>query len=324
MKEISMKIIEGFQIGHCEDVHAATGCTVVMFPEGAVTGVDVRGGAPGTRETDLLNPVNLVEKAHAVILAGGSAFGLDAAGGVMKYLEENGFGFDVKVARVPIVSSAVLFDLPVGSAEIRPDAEMGYNACIDAKKVNLMTGSVGAGTGATVGKLKGYDRAMKGGVGYCTIEVGELKVSALMVVNAMGDVVNPETGKIMAGLRSEDGKACVGTEAIMIKDGTQGKVSFSGNTTIGVVMTNADLNKNQATKIASMAQDGLARVIRPSHTMVDGDTIFAMSSNKVEADINLVGLLGMQAVEKAIMNGIVHSEALAGIPGYSDIAGGLL
>ncbi|RQD70995.1 MAG: peptidase S58 family protein [Tindallia sp. MSAO_Bac2] len=324
MREISMKIIDGFQIGHCEDVHAATGCTVVMFPEGAVTGVDVRGGAPGTRETDLLNPVNLVEKAHAVILAGGSAFGLDAAGGVMKYLEEKGFGFDVKVARVPIVSSAVLFDLPVGSADIRPDAEMGYNACINAKKVNLITGSVGAGAGATVGKLKGYDRAMKGGAGYCTIEVGELKVSALMVVNAMGDVVNPETGKIMAGLRSEDGKSCVGTEATMIKDGIQGKISFDGNTTIGVVMTNADLNKNQATKIASMAQDGLARVIRPSHTMVDGDTIFAMCSNEVEADINLVGLLGMQAVEKAIMNAIAHSEGLAGIPGYSDIVDGLL
>lgn len=320
MKEIFMNGINRFRIGHSQDIEAATGCTVVLCPEGATAGVDVRGGAPGTRETDLLNPINLVDQIHGIMLAGGSAYGLDAAGGVMQYLEERGYGFDVQVAKVPIVSSAVLFDLPVGNPYRRPDAAMGYQACVNAKTSNLKVGSVGVGTGATIGKLKGYEQAMKGGIGFSTLEAGKLKVHALVAVNALGDVVDPVTGKIVAGLRTVDGKALAGTEETMIADGSDKKVSFSGNTSLGVVMTNAKMDKVQATKVASMAQDGLARVIRPCHTMMDGDTIFALSSGEVAADVSLIGVMAAKTIEEAVLNAITNAEGLAGIPDIKDLA----
>ncbi len=320
MKHIFMNGINGFRIGHSQDIEAATGCTVVLCPEGATAGVDVRGGAPGTRETDLLNPVNLVEQVHGIMLAGGSAYGLDAAGGVMQYLEERGYGFDVQVAKVPIVSSAVLFDLSIGNPYRRPDAAMGYQACLNAKTSSLKVGSVGAGTGATIGKLKGYEQAMKGGVGFSTLKAGKLKVHALVAVNALGDVVDPVTGKIVAGLRTVDGKAFAGTEETMIADGTDKKVSFSGNTSLGVVMTNSKMDKAQATKVASMAQDGLARVIRPCHTMMDGDTIFALSAGDVAADVSLIGIMAAKTIEEAVLNAITNAEGLAGIPDIKDLA----
>ncbi len=320
MKHIFMNGINGFRIGHSQDIEAATGCTVVLCPEGATAGVDVRGGAPGTRETDLLNPVSLVEQVHGIMLAGGSAYGLDAAGGVMQYLEERGYGFDVQVAKVPIVSSAVLFDLSIGNPYRRPDAAMGYQACLNAKTSSLKVGSVGAGTGATIGKLKGYEQAMKGGVGFSTLKAGKLKVHALVAVNALGDVVDPVTGKIVAGLRTVDGKAFAGTEETMIADGTDKKVSFSGNTSLGVVMTNSKMDKAQATKVASMAQDGLARVIRPCHTMMDGDTIFALSAGDVAADVSLIGIMAAKTIEEAVLNAITNAEGLAGIPDIKDLA----
>ncbi|SFH72263.1 L-aminopeptidase/D-esterase [Tindallia magadiensis] len=314
MEEKSNKIMGNFHIGHSQHWEAATGCTVVICPKGATAGVDVRGGAPGTRETDLLNPVNLVDKIHAVLLAGGSAFGLDAAGGVMRYLEEKGYGFDAKVAKIPIVCSAVLFDLPVGNAQIRPDASMGYKASLNSEKNCFQVGSIGAGTGATVGKLKGYHRAMKGGIGYGALQSGALEVSALVAVNALGDVIDSGTGEILAGLRTEDGKGFAETEKIMIGNREENKVSLNGNTTIGVVMTNGIGTKSQMTKIASMAQNGIARSIRPSHTMVDGDTIFAMSSGDIEADTSLMGVMAAIAVERAIIDGVTKAEDLAGIP----------
>ena len=324
MKEIFLNGINGFRIGHSQDIEAATGCTVVLCPEGATAGVDVRGGAPGTRETDLLNPINLVDQVHGVILAGGSAYGLDAAGGVMQYLEERGYGFDVQVAKVPIVSSAVLFDVPVGNPSRRPDAAMGYQACVNAKNSSLKIGSVGAGTGATIGKLKGYGRAMKGGIGFSVLQTGDLRVHALIAVNALGDVLDPATGKLVAGLRTSDGKALAGTEETMMADGTDKKISFSGNTSLGVVMTNARIDKAQATKVASMAHDGLARVVRPCHTMMDGDTIFALGSGAVKADVSLIGIMAAKTIEVAVLNAVTNAEGLAGIPGIKELENRLL
>lgn len=319
MKEIKIIDIEGIKVGHEQDLEAATGCSVIICEEGATAGVDVRGGAPGTRETDLLNPVNLVEKIHAVVLAGGSAFGLDAATGVMQYLEENGIGFDVQVTKVPIVCSAVLFDLAIGNHKVRPDKNMGYKACVNATNKQCPEGNVGAGTGATVGKLMGMDRAMKGGIGVYGLQVGELKVAALVAVNCLGDVVDPGNGKILAGTLKEDGKTLANTEELMIKQYNKKKNFFSENTTIGVVVTNGKLNKSQANKLASMAHDGYGRTIRPAHSMFDGDTIFALATGKVEANINVIGLLSARVVEQAVVRAVKKVKSLCGIKAYSDL-----
>lgn len=319
MKEIKFVNIDGINVGHAQDIEAGTGCSVILCKEGASAGVDVRGGAPGTRETDLLNPVNLVEKIHGVVLAGGSAFGLDAASGVMQYLEERNVGFDVGVTKVPIVSSAVLFDLTVGNSKVRPNKEMGYIACINSENnTEDVQGNIGAGTGATVGKFLGPEYSMKGGIGSYCVQVGDLQVGALIAVNCLGDVIDPENGKILAGALNED-RTFINTEEIMIKNYSEKKNVFSGNTTIGVVATNAILTKSQANKIASMAHNGYGRTMRPAHSMFDGDTIFAMATGKVEADINVIGLLAARTVEKAVVNAILNASTMYGHIAYKDL-----
>ena len=319
MREIEFTAIDGIRVGHAEELEAATGCTVVICEAGAAAGVDVRGGAPGTRETDLLDPSNLVQKVHAILLAGGSAFGLDAAAGVMQYLEERKIGFDVRVTRVPIVCGAVLFDLTVGDPSVRPDREMGYRACRNAGTAPLRQGSVGAGTGASVGKVCGMGRAMKGGLGSCAWEVEGLQVGALVAVNCLGDVLDPLTGERVAGVLAEDGRTLADTEEIMIRAFAEKKDLFSGNTTIGVVATNASLTKAQAAKLASMAQNGYARTMRPAHSMVDGDTIFALATGSIDADLSVVGLLAARAMERAVVAAVKNAESLCGLACYADI-----
>ncbi len=316
---IDISEIGGIRIGHAQDLTAATGCTVIICDEGATAGVDVRGGAPGTRETDLLNPVNLVQQIHAVVLAGGSAFGLDAAGGVMQYLEEHHIGFDVQVTRVPIVCAAVLFDLTVGDWRVRPDREMGYIACMDAGRGGSCHGNVGAGAGASVGKIMGPLRSMKSGFGSCAFQVGDLKVGALVAVNCLGDVMNPLTGEKLAGPLQEDMQTLADTEDIMMRRCADMRNLFSGNTTIGVVATNASLTKSQATKLASMSQNGYARTMRPAHTMYDGDTIFAVSVGGVIADLTVVGFLAARAMEGAVITAVKSATSLCGLKCCSDI-----
>jgi L-aminopeptidase/D-esterase-like protein len=297
----------------------ATGCTVVISEEGATVGVDVRGGAPGTRETDLLDPVNLIEKVHAVILAGGSAFGLDGACGVMQYLEENSIGFDVGVTRVPIVCGAVLFDLTIGDHRIRPDKAMGYQACLNSSSSESRQGNIGAGTGATVGKILGPARSMKSGLGCHGVRIGELKIGALVAVNCLGDVIDPETGEKLAGLLDEHRMKLADTEEIMIRSYAEKKNLFTGNTTIGIVATNAAFTKSQATKLASMAQNGYARTMRPAHSMFDGDTVFAMATGRVEADLSVVGMLSARVMERAVVSAVKSAAPLGGFKCYADL-----
>jgi len=319
MKEIEFAEIEGIKVGHAQNIDAATGCSIIISEEGAIVGVDVRGGAPGTRETDLLNPVNLVEKVHAILLAGGSAFGLDAAAGTMQYLEEREIGFDVQVTRVPIVCGAVLFDLTIGDHRIRPDKEMGYQACLNADKKESRQGNIGAGTGATVGKILGIGRAMKSGLGCYAIQAGDLKVGALVAVNCLGNVIDPLTGERLAGPLNEDMQSLADTEEIMVNSYSEKKNLFSSHTTIGVVATNAAFTKAQMTKLASMAQNGYARTMRPAHSMFDGDTVFAMSSGNVEADLSVVGLLVARVMERAVIASIKNTESLCGLKCYADL-----
>jgi L-aminopeptidase/D-esterase-like protein len=319
VQEIEFTAIGGIRVGHAEDLKAATGATVIISEAGATVGVDVRGGAPGTRETDLLNPVNLVDRVHAVLLAGGSAFGLDAAAGVMQYLEEREIGFDVRVTRVPIVCAAVLFDLTIGDHRIRPDKEMGYRACLNAGSAECRQGSVGAGAGATVGKILGMERAMKSGLGWYALQAGDLKVGALVAVNCLGDVVDPLSGKKVAGPLNEDRRTLADTEAIMIGAHAAKKNLFSGNTTIGVVAANVAFTKAQATKLASMAHDGYARTMRPAHSMVDGDTIFAIATGNLEADLSVVGLLAARVMERAVIAAVTNAEPLCGLTCWADL-----
>ncbi|KUO74534.1 MAG: peptidase [Clostridia bacterium BRH_c25] len=317
MEIVRFTDIPGIKVGHDQDYKAVTGCTVVICEEGATAGVDVRGGAPGTRETDLLNPMNLVDKMHAVVLAGGSAFGLDASAGVMQYLEEKGIGFDVGVTTVPIVGSAVLFDLTVGDHKIRPDKEMGYRACLNSNSKGCPQGTVGAGTGATVGKYLGMESAMKGGLGTYCLKAGELMVGAIVAVNCLGDVINPANGEILAGAISEE-LSFINTEEAMVKQYDSNKNVFSGNTTIGVIATNAVLTKAQANKVASMAHNGYGRAMRPAHTMFDGDTIFVMATGKAEADVNVVGMLSARVMEQAVMNAVTQAASISGFKTYHD------
>jgi L-aminopeptidase/D-esterase-like protein len=323
MQSIDFTDIEDISVGHEQDLNAGTGCTVIICEKGATAGIDVRGGAPGTRESDLLNPVNLVEKIHAVVLAGGSAFGLDAASGVMQYLEERNIGFDVQVTKVPIVCGAVLFDLAIGDHRIRPDREMGYRACGKAEKRLCPEGNVGAGTGATVGKICGMARAMKSGIGCHCIQVGALKIGALVAVNCLGDVIDPETGDRLAGLLNENLTGLADTESVMIQSCHESKNLFAGNTTIGVVATNAILTKSQATKLAAMAQNGFARTMRPAHTMFDGDTLFTMATGHVEADLSVLGLLAARVTERAVVSAVTKAGPLFGLKSSADLEGGV-
>ena len=282
---LSITDVPGIEVGHFTDTRRPTGCSVIIARAGAVAGVDVRGAAPGTRETDLLHPSNLVEQVHAVLLAGGSAWGLDAASGVMRWLEENGIGFQVTYGLVPIVPAAVLFDLPVGDAGIRPDAAAGYAACVAAHQARqkqprqpLAEGNVGAGAGALVGKLFGIHRAMKGGIGSAAVTVNGITVGAIVACNALGDVVNPASGEVIAGARALDGKALLGLRDAILRGEAPQPLLAGTNTTIGVVATDAVLTKAQAHRLAQVSHDGLARAINPVHTMSDGDVMFALGT----------------------------------------------
>ncbi|MBN1993789.1 MAG: P1 family peptidase [Anaerolineae bacterium] len=310
---ISFQAISGLQVGHAQDFEAATGCTVILCPAGAVGGVDQRGGAPGTRETDLLRPMHLVEKVHAVLLTGGSAFGLAAADGVIRWLEEHNLGLDVGVAKVPIVPAAVLFDLAVGRADVRPDAAMGYAACQAAVNNPALSamGSIGAGTGAMVGHILGPQGRMKGGLGAAVIELGQnLLVGAIFAVNCFGDVVDPASGQILAGARKLPEGDFADTMQVL-QQGAANGFAGQGNTVIGVVTTNVALSKESANKVAQMAHDGLARVIRPAHTMFDGDTIFALATGQAPpADVNLIGAFAAEATARAIVNAVKTANAV--------------
>lgn len=309
--------VKGIKIGSVEDKEALTGCTVIICEEGMTPGVDVRGGAPGTRETDLMNPLNSVDKIHALLLSGGSAFGLNASSGVVKYLEERGIGFDVGVAKVPIVSSAVIFDLAIGSANIRPDEKMGYEACLKAENT-FKSGSYGAGCGASIGKIRGHEYALKSGQGIYTIEMQDgLIVTAIVVLNAFGDVY--EDGKLLGGALNDDKTGFLDTEKYIQETG-QFFGFAGGNTTIGAILTNANLNKSQTNKIAQMAHNGYARAIRPVHTSVDGDTIFCLATNKVEIkSVDVVGTLSVIAMEKAILNALKTSKSMKDIKSLQEI-----
>ncbi len=320
--------VRGIEVGHAQDEGALTGCTVILCRKGAVAGVDVRGGAPGTRETDLLDPVNLVEKVHAVVLAGGSAFGLDAATGVVRYLEEQKIGFNTGAARVPIVPAAILYDLNLGRADVRPDSAMGYRAAASASTKAPDEGNVGVGMGASVGKMFGRSLSMKAGVGTASMNIGGgVTVGALVGVNAWGDVVDPQTNQIIAGLRSgKVGPVRVGkkdyfadTMHMMKSTVGRGVLGFASrtNTVIGVVGTNARLTKSQATKVAQIAQDAVARTIRPAHTMLDGDAIFALSTGTRNADLTTVGAFAAEVMAEAILRAVRKAAPAGGLPGLS-------
>lgn len=326
-KPTTITAVPGVRVGHATDLDGLTGCTVVLCEKGAVGGVDQRGGAPGTRETDLVRPLHRVEKIHAVLLAGGSAFGLAAADGVMRYLEERDVGFDARVAKVPIVPAAILFDLDLGDSQARPDATMGYAACDAASDEPVAEGNVGAGAGASVGKILGIKRAMKSGLGSACVNLGGgLRVGAVVAVNAFGDVVDPATGEIVAGARKLHSDDLAETLAVM--RGFVGKAALwfassdrlgaVSSTVIGVVASNARLNKEEANKVAQMAHDGIARAVRPAHTMFDGDTIFAVATGKKRADVNLVGAYAAEVVAEAITRAVRAAQGAGGLPAYSD------
>ena len=326
MERIAVHEIPGFRFGQVEDREGGTGCTVILCPEGAVTGVDVRGGSPGTRDTDALSPMCNREVVHSVVLTGGSAFGLDAAGGVMKKLEEQRIGRDVGITVVPNVCAAVLFDLKFGSKDVRPDIAMGYAACTEALKgLPFQEGNHGAGTGCTVGKLCGGEYGMKSGIGACAFRQGDLMVGAVVACNAMGDVL--ENGRILAGARNPENTGFADCETWLVENRQRQLDVFSGrfvgeNTVIGCVVTNAALHKGQANKLASVAQNGIARAVRPANATFDGDTMFAMCSGVVTADPDVVGILAARAVEAAIVRAVQTAETLHGRVALRDLSFG--
>ncbi len=304
--------VAGIEVGHYTDSRRPTGCTVIITREGAVAGVDVRGAAPGTRETDLLHPSNLVDRVHAILLAGGSAWGLDAASGVMRWLEENDIGLPVGFGRVPIVPAAVLFDLPVGDHRIRPDAQAGYAACVAANANAPAQGSVGAGTGALVGKIFGLKRAMRGGIGTASITVDGITVGAIVACNAVGDVIDPNTGQVLAGARTLDGKSLLNSRDALLAGVSPQPVLAGTNTTIGVIATDAILTKPQAHRLAQVAHDGLARSINPVHTLSDGDTLFAIGTGQSgkSAGMLLLGTLAAEVAARAVVRAILAAKGV--------------
>lgn len=320
MKEISIKDFRNIQIGQAENVQAGTGCTVFLLGrEGASVGLDVRGGGPASRESELLKPLATAQVIHAILLAGGSAFGLDAAGGVMRYLEERGIGVDVGVTRVPLVCQSDLFDLTVADAHTRPDAAMAYEACVNAETGNYRDGNYGAGTGATVGKLLGMEHCMKSGIGSYAVQVGNLQIGAVVAVNAVGDVYDYENGRKIAGLLAADGKTFLDSELAALQAIEAQAEKFVGNTTLGVILTNARLDKAHLCKIAGMAHDGYARAIRPVHTSMDGDSIYAVSLGDVPADMDVVGTLAARVMAKAIVRAVQAAEPAYGLPSAGEI-----
>ena len=338
--------VAGLEVGHFTDSRRPTGCTVVLARQGAVAGVDVRGASPGTRETDLLSPINAVDKVHAIVLAGGSAFGLDAAGGVMRWLDERGIGFPIgtppagsavaaqalRPITVPIVPAAILFDLWVGDPTIRPDASSGYAACEAASTNPIAEGNVGAGAGASVGKLFGIERAMKGGIGTASLQVDGITIAALVAVNAMGDVVDPASGHLLAGARSADGTRLAGTMALLrqgeLPTRLRAQECAGASTTLAIVATDAVLTKAEASKVAQMAHDGLARSINPVHTMGDGDIVFALATgaSKRTAPPTLIGAFAAEVLADAVVRAVLAAEGLKGadvpdLPSARDLAG---
>jgi len=321
----SITDIPGIRVGHSQDEAALTGCTVILCEDGAVGGVDQRGGAPGTRETDALHPIHLVNVVHGVVLSGGSAFGLDSASGVVRYLEERGVGFDVRVAKVPIVPAAILFDLGIGQADVRPGPEMGYQDCLNASTDPPAEGNVGAGTGATVGKILGMQHAMKSGIGSASLAIGGgIYVGAIAAVNVFGDVIDPATGEIVAGVRLvhtgplKIGKGPYFADTMEVMRSLTGRtvLGFASHehTAIGAVATNAKLTKEQTNKVAQMAHDGLARTVRPAHTMLDGDIIFALATGERRADVNIVGAFAAQVFAQAVLRAVWAAKPVAGLP----------
>jgi len=310
--------VRGILCGHFTDTRRPTGCTVVLAPDGAVAGVDVRGAAPGTRETELLSPLNSVERVHAVLLAGGSAFGLDAAAGVMRWLEERGIGVQVGAVRVPIVPAAILFDLMMGDASIRPDALSGHAACAAASAAPVAEGSVGAGAGAAVGKLFGLARGMKGGIGSAAITLHGVTVAALVAVNATGDVIDPADGRIVAGARSADGRTMIGAAQAIAAGEWPDALQIGASTTLGVVATDAVLTKVEANRLAQVAHDGLARSIVPVHTPVDGDTVFALATGAsgITLDLTVLSILAAEVTARAVLRAVRSAQAVggAGVP----------
>ncbi|WP_419535194.1 P1 family peptidase [Endozoicomonas sp.] len=309
--------IRGLAVGHASDPEGLTGVTVLRFDQGVTAGVDVRGAAPGTRETELLRPENLVNSVHAIVLSGGSALGLESMNGVSRCLEEHGIGFQTDFVTIPIVTGAILFDQSVGDASARPSEQMGYEATRLACHQIIEEGNVGAGTGASIGKVAGFDRATKSGIGCYAMRLRcGVIVGAVVAVNAWGDVVVGE--KLLAGTRSEDGKQFVsGMDLLMDEQSVQALPG--ANTTIGVVVTNAKLTKAQALKVAQMGHDGVSRAIRPAHTMYDGDTLFCAATGEVDADVNILGVLGAEAVEKAVHRAVYKASSAGGLPAIHDI-----
>ncbi len=326
--------VEGLKLGHFTLEERPTGCTVVLAEAGAVGGVDVRGGAPGTRDIALLDPVNAVERVHGVVLSGGSAFGLDAVSGVMRYLDERGIGYRLGSNVVPIVPGAILFDLGVGDGSIRPGPDCGYRAAQAASTAAPAEGSVGAGAGATVGKLGGLGRAMKGGIGTASITLEDgLTVAAVVAVNAVGDVIDPATGQVVAGVRTEDGLGFADARALLragatraggVDEGASGAAEPGTNTTIGIVATNAALTKAEITKVAQMAQDGIARAIYPAHTPSDGDTVFGLATGTHEdlGSLTRIGALAAEMVAEAILRAVRTASGLPGIPSVTELGAG--
>ncbi len=314
----SITAVRGVKVGHFTDTRRPTGCTVILTEAGAVAGVDVRGAAPGTRETELLSPLNAVDHVHAILLAGGSAFGLDAAGGAMRWLDERGIGIAVGPARVPIVPGAILFDLWLGDPSIRPDAASGYAACDAASTASPAEGNVGAGTGATVGKLFGIDRAMRGGIGSASVTVAGITIGALVVVNAIGDVIDPATARVIAGARTGDGSALLGSMQALLQGDLPPPLQPGMATTLGVIATDATLTKAEANKLAQMAHDGLARTINPVHTMSDGDAIFALATGASGQRMHLtaLGAIGAEVMATAVLRAVRAATRLqgAGLP----------
>ncbi len=319
----SITDVAGLRVGHFTDGRRPTGCTVVLFDKGAIAGVDVRGSAPGTRETDLLSPINTVEQVNALVLSGGSAFGLDTASGVMRFLDENKIGYRVGSLVVPIVPAAILFDLGVGDPRIRPDAQAGYSACQAASNAPPPEGNVGAGAGATVGKMFGMKAAMKSGIGTASLAIGSsgIVVGAIVAVNAIGDVRDYQTGRILAGARGADGRSFLDTMARVLAGATLAQAKRGGNSTIGIVATNSILTKTEATKVAQMAHDGLARTINPIHTAFDGDTIFAASTGTaaVRAEVSTIGAVAAVAVAHAVNRAVLAATSLPGLPAHRDL-----
>ncbi len=314
IKEISFADIEGVRIGHAQNTEAMTGCSVLIFDDFAPTGVAVRGGGPASRETTLLDPTTVTKGVNAIFLSGGSAYGLDCAGGIMKYLEERNVGFDVGCGKVPLVCGSCIFDLAVGDFNIRPDAGMGYEACLDSENNRSDSGSIGGGTGATVGKFLGAETMMKSGLGCYAIQVDELKMGAIVALNALGDIFDDDTGEKVAGLLSPDKKTFSDTTSEFLKKVSGINNVFTGNTTIGAVVTNGRLDKATMNKVASMAHNGYARTICPVHTLADGDTIYAASCGNVRTDVDIAGTLAAYVMAKAVTKAAKEATPLGGLP----------